>query len=46
MYSRSISPGLTAPLKSWRIVLVDEGCSEFLHPFQMTLGLNMDPTVS
>jgi len=44
--SRSISPGLTTPLKSWRIVLVDGGRNELLHVSQMTFGLNIDPTVS
>lgn len=42
--SRSISPGLTTPLKSWRIVLVD-GRSEFLNSLQTALGLIIDPTV-
>ena len=44
--SRSISPGITTPLKSWRIVLVAGGRSELLHAFQMTFGLSIDPTVS
>ena len=44
--SRSISPGLTTPLKSWRIVLVDGGRSELLQAFQTAFGLNIDPTVS